>query len=649
MIVPEIDWPGLIEVVARRLMGEPSRRHSTRTELRWGTNGSFSVDLEKRVWHDHETKQGGGTKDLIKRHGYDPVEWVVREGLANGQGFTVKKEEPEKKPLRTKGEFPGKGLPVKVYSYESGLEVCRFVPKDFRQRHADPDEPGWYIWNTDGVAMVPYKLGAVSEAIAKDDWIFFCEGEKDAETLLTLGLPATTAPMGAGKWWPGFEEHFKGARVCVLRDNDEIGLKHQQMVASKLAAVAKQVCTLDLPGLAKKGADITDFIEMNGEEALDKFLDAFKHWGKDWDGPAAADAEEAAEGPAEATDDPFRWRSADTTKGPILTGLWLVKGVIPSHGMGQIFGKPGGGKSFVIIDIGLHVAAGTAWRGRKVRQCTVVYVSMEAGHAGENRIHAWLKHHNMPWPPAFHMSPAIMNLRASQDHAKALAKEIRNRGWDVGLIIVDTLAKALCGGNENDSKDMGALIANCDWLAHELNCFVLLVHHSGKDKAKGARGHSSLLGAVNTEIELRRERGEPGVMVVTKQRDGHDNGEFGFDLEFVLLGLDEDGDLVESCVAVETSIDAVPKTAGRRMPESAKVALQALTKTMGEVGCIPNGVSVHIPRSTATVLEKVWREHHAQMSGDKSDAAKRKSFDRGRDWLQAEGYIGSWSGHVWKI
>ena len=79
------------------------------------------------------------------------------------------------------------------------------------------------------------------------------------------------------------------------------------------------------------------------------------------------------------------------------------------------------------------------------------------------------------------------------------------------------------------------------------------------------------------------------------------------------------------------------------------MALQALTKTMGEVGCIPNGVSVHIPRSTATVLEKVWREHHAQMSGDKSDAAKRKAFDRGRDWLQAERYIGSWSGHVWKI
>src|SRR5262249_12341762 len=153
------------------------------------------------------------------------------------------------------------------------------VPKDFRQRHADPDEPGWYIWNTDGVAMVPYKLGAVSEAIAKDEWIFFCEGEKDAETLLSLGLPATTAPLGAGEWWPGSEGHSKGARVCVLRDNEEAGLAHQQLVASKMAAAAKEICTLDLPGLGKKGADVTDFIEAAGVEALDKFLDAVKHHG----------------------------------------------------------------------------------------------------------------------------------------------------------------------------------------------------------------------------------------------------------------------------------------------------------------------------------------------------------------------------------
>ena len=67
-----------------------------------------------------------------------------------------------KKPLRTTGEFPGLGLPVKVYRYEeSTLEVCRFEPKEFRQRHPDPAAPGSYIWNTDGCAIVPYKLPAL--------------------------------------------------------------------------------------------------------------------------------------------------------------------------------------------------------------------------------------------------------------------------------------------------------------------------------------------------------------------------------------------------------------------------------------------------------------------------------------------------------
>ena len=76
------DWKRLMPTVARRLLGEPSRAHSTAKKLRWGTNGSFSVDIDRGVFYDFERKEGGGAKQLILTHGHrDPIAWLKAEGL----------------------------------------------------------------------------------------------------------------------------------------------------------------------------------------------------------------------------------------------------------------------------------------------------------------------------------------------------------------------------------------------------------------------------------------------------------------------------------------------------------------------------------------------------------------------------------------
>jgi len=117
-----IDFAALISPVARKLWGEPNAALSSGKNLRWGTNGSRSVDLNKGVWHDHETNEGGGTLDLVKREiGEDAVSWLRREGFLNGHGATEHI--------------------VATYDYadEDGkllFQVCRFVPKTFRQRRA---------------------------------------------------------------------------------------------------------------------------------------------------------------------------------------------------------------------------------------------------------------------------------------------------------------------------------------------------------------------------------------------------------------------------------------------------------------------------------------------------------------------------------
>jgi len=82
---------------------------------------------------------------------------------------------------------------------------------------------------------------------------------------------------------------------------------------------------------------------------------------------------------------------------------------------------------------------------------------------------------------------------------------------------------------------------------------IMLIHHSGKDVARGARGHSSLRAAVDTEIELTRD--DFGVITaeVTKQCDGPTGYKFGYILRQIELGRDQDGDPVTTCLVEQTN------------------------------------------------------------------------------------------------
>ena len=73
---------------------------------------------------------------------------------------------------------------------------------------------------------------------------------------------------------------------------------------------------------------------------------------------------------------------------------------------------------------------------------------------------------------------------------------------EIALIVVDTLSRAMAGANENTSEDMSQFIKNCDILRNISNAHLMIVHHTGKDAAKGARGSSALKAALDTEIEL---------------------------------------------------------------------------------------------------------------------------------------------------
>ncbi|MCX5986002.1 MAG: hypothetical protein NTX54_05760, partial [Chloroflexi bacterium] len=150
----------------------------------------------------------------------------------------------------------------KVYPYrdETGTlvhETVRYVPKDFRQRR--PNGQGGRIYNLRGIRTVVYRLPELLASPA-DAPIFLLEGEKDADNVASLGLVATTVPMGAGTWKPHYGAWFADRNVVIFPDNDTAGRKGAEHWASCLAGIAGSVTMVSLPGLPEHG-DVSDWID----------------------------------------------------------------------------------------------------------------------------------------------------------------------------------------------------------------------------------------------------------------------------------------------------------------------------------------------------------------------------------------------------
>lgn len=234
---------------------------------------------------------------------------------------------------------------------------------------------------------------------------------------------------------------------------------------------------------------------------------------------------------------------------------WIVKGLLPRAELAVLYGESGAGKSFMALDLGLAIARGEQWRGLRVKQGRVVYVAAEGGGGFRNRLKAYAQQHGIDLAGVpFGVIHAAPNLLMKPD-ALEVARAIQAAGG-AAVVIVDTLAQATPGGNENSAEDMGRALAHCKGIHRATGALVLLVHHAGKDTSKGARGWSGLRAAADVELEVQRTPGGR-VLRITKQKDGDDSGAWGFDLEAVLVGLDADGDEVLSCVVIDAPVPVV--------------------------------------------------------------------------------------------
>lgn len=267
---------------------------------------------------------------------------------------------------------------------------------------------------------------------------------------------------------------------------------------------------------------------------------------------------------------------------------WTVRDVMPRTGLAVIYGGPGSGKTFLMLDMAMSIARGIPWHGRRTKQGVCVYIAGEG--ALRARVTAYMRHNGLDddaVPDFLTLESAVNFLDARADAAdliEAIQEKVGDRA--VRLIVVDTLARAMVGGKENASEDMGAVIATAGKVSDAFDCLLAFVHHSGKDDTKGSRGHSSLKGACDVEISVRRED-ELREAIAEKVRDGPDQSSLlTFKLRSIDLGAvsdyDPDADeweRITSCV-----IDQADGQIIKKKPPSGANQRNALTAIKAVMG-----------------------------------------------------------------
>jgi hypothetical protein len=304
---------------------------------------------------------------------------------------------------------------------------------------------------------------------------------------------------------------------------------------------------------------------------------------------------------------------------------WTVKGLLPKKGLVVIYGESGSGKSFLTMDLACTIAAEIPkWFGAKVKSVPIAYVALEGESGIGQRMKAWQMHNHRQASSNIRFKLGNFTLLESS-HVLTLAADITKALGPSAVVIVDTLNQSAPGADENSSVDMGRIISNAKILADAVDGLVILVHHAGKDKSKGIRGHSSLHAATDAVIEvLNTAAGR--AWRVTKVKDGELGVAHGFELEPYVVGKDEDGDDQVSCAVKRTLLrSGKAKPPGGRNQKAALAAIAALKPALAEgvpyedaKRCVADLLNCEASRRNAKAKETIdslIESRHIEMEG----------------------------------
>jgi hypothetical protein len=278
----------------------------------------------------------------------------------------------------------------------------------------------------------------------------------------------------------------------------------------------------------------------------------------------------------------------------------------------------------------------------------VLYVALERRNLVERRAIAFRAATELAdLPFAIVGGPVDFRDPRSAVRIAELARQVEDdTGEAVALIVIDTLSRALCGGDENSSKDMGAIVHATSVLQQRTSAHVMWVHHMPHDAGERMRGHGALLGAVDTTVHVARS-GDLRTATIVKANDSEEGQSVAFTLESVVIG--DDGSDVTTAPVVVPSETQPPRSAvkAKPLPKAAQIALRALAEAI-DVNGSPPPASPYVPPGAKVVHVDCWRQqaYTRGISSGEPDA-RRKAFQRASEQLIAAQRVGCWDGNVW--
>ncbi len=303
-----------------------------------------------------------------------------------------------------------------------------------------------------------------------------------------------------------------------------------------------------------------------------------------------------------------------------LRETWTVQGVLLEKvPVVAMYGTPKSGKTFLALDLGLSVASGVDWHGRRVKQQRVLYLAGEGGRGLIRRAKAWSVARGVSLDELnnFHMIPRAVALDDPAQLRELIEaiEELTRDAAPLGLLIADTVSRCMAG-DENATVDMSRFVRACDELHRVTGATIMLVHHAGKDQSRGMRGSNVLLAGVDLELRVKRE-GDVTVLEATAARDQELFGPLRFELRWTDTGHMTD-DLENIGAPVPRLLDG---PAEKPLSDREQTALDLLTWEAGS-----SGGSIAISTWRNSVVEALFK--------DTSKASTRVLFKRIRDELE---------------
>lgn len=313
---------------------------------------------------------------------------------------------------------------------------------------------------------------------------------------------------------------------------------------------------------------------------------------------------------------------------------WLIEDIIQKNSAALLFGKSNSFKSFLAIDMALSVDSGLEWHGKAVSRGRVLFVVTEgANGVGRLRIPAWYDHHSVPHDErrAF-LYPQEICLDATEEVGALIGAMKEYGGFD--LLVLDIFGGTM-KGSEIEDKTARAWVHGVQRIIRETGATVLVVAHAPYQDDTRIRGHSHFWGSFDTRLRIEGDKDNlTATLTVERHKDADSTGQWGFRMEKAA------GSLVPEMDGQVRTGKGKKGLSGRE--RQAANALDEATIAYGERRFGSDWPPVPV------VLVKKWREQFYRLSGEDTEEANKKAFDRARKTLLDRGIIAFFDAHVWR-